>query len=139
MAQTIREVMTGNPRTIDANAPVMDAARLMREADVGPVVVTDGGKVAGIVTDRDVTVRAVAEGRDPSSTPVREICSSDLATVSPDDAVGDAVRLMRERDVRRLPVVDGGKPVGIVAIGDLAVDRDPGSVLGDISAASPNR
>ncbi len=136
MAQKIREVMTRDPRTIDASSPVVDAARVMREADVGPVIVTEGDKICGIVTDRDVAVRAVAQGRDPKSTPVREICSSDLITLSPDDSVGEAVRLMRERNVRRLAVLEGNKPVGIVAIGDLAVERDPSSVLGNILRAA---
>jgi CBS domain-containing protein len=111
----------------------------MREADVGPVIVTEGDKIAGIVTDRDVAVRAVAMDRDPKSTPVKEIISSDVVALSPDDSVGEAVQAMRQRDVRRVPVVENGKPVGIVALGDLAVDRDPGSVLGDISTGSPNR
>ena len=139
MAQKIRDVMTRDPRTIQANSTVAEAAKVMREADVGPVIVTEGDKIAGIVTDRDVAVRAVAMDRDPKSTPVKEIISSDVVALSPDDSVGEAVQAMRQRDVRRVPVVENGKPVGIVALGDLAVDRDPGSVLGDISTASPNR
>jgi CBS domain-containing protein len=139
MAQKIRDVMTRDPRTVEASSSVADAAKVMREADVGPVIVTEGDKIAGIVTDRDVAVRAVAMDRDPKSTPVKEIISSDVVTLSPDDSVGEAVQAMRQRDVRRVPVVEGGKPVGIVALGDLAVDRDPGSVLGDISTGSPNR
>jgi CBS domain-containing protein len=139
MAQKIRDVMTRDPRTIQASSSVADAAKVMREADVGPVIVTEGDKIAGIVTDRDVAVRAVAMDRDPKSTPVKEIISSDVVALSPDDSVGEAVQTMRQRDVRRVPVVENGKPVGIVALGDLAVDRDPGSVLGDISTASPNR
>jgi CBS domain-containing protein len=139
MTQKIRDVMTRDPRTVEANTSVADAAKVMREADVGPVIVTEGDKIAGIVTDRDVAVRAVAMDRDPKSTPVKEIISSDVVALSPDDSVGEAVQAMRQRDVRRVPVVENGKPVGIVALGDLAVDRDPGSVLGDISTGSPNR
>ncbi len=139
MAQTIREVMTRDPRTIDASASVAEAAKTMREADVGPVIVTSGSKVAGIVTDRDVAIRAVAMDRDPKTTPVSEICSSEVVTLSPDDKIGEALQVMRQHEVRRVPVVEGDKPVGIVALGDLAVERDPGSVLGDISAARPNR
>jgi CBS domain-containing protein len=139
MAQTIREVMTRNPRTVDASSPVAEAAKLMREGDIGSVIVTDGNKVTGIVTDRDVAIRAVAMDRDPKSTPVREVCSPEAVTLSPDDSVGDALQVMRQRDVRRVPVVEGNQPVGIVTLGDLAVDRDPSSVLGDISAAPPNR
>jgi CBS domain-containing protein len=76
------------------------------------------------VTDRDITVRAVAKGRDPASTPVREVYSAELTTLPPEETVDDAVRLMREKAVRRLPVVEGGRPVGIVSLGDLAVDRE---------------
>jgi CBS domain-containing protein len=138
-AQTIREVMTRNPRTVDVSASIADAALLMREADVGSVVVTDQSQICGIVTDRDIAVRAVAMGLDPKSTPVNKICSTDPVTLAPDDNVGEVLRLMRSREVRRVPVIENGRPVGIVALGDLAVDRDPGSVLGDISAAPPNR
>jgi CBS domain-containing protein len=138
MAQSVREVMTSAPKTVDAAAPVVDVARIMADADVGAVVVVDGGQVAGIVTDRDVTVRAVAKGRDPASTPVREVCSAELTTLALEGTVDDAVRLMREKAVRRLPVVEGGRPVGIVSLGDLAVEREPQSALGDISAAPPN-
>ena len=139
MAQSVSQVMTRNPRTVRADAPVIEAARIMREADVGPVIVVEDDHVAGVVTDRDIAIRAVADGRDPSSTKVSDICSPDLTTVSPDDTIDSAVQLMREKHIRRLPVVEGGKPVGIVSIGDLAVEREPGSVLGDISAAEPNK
>ena len=138
MAQSIREVMTPNPVSLPRTATVADAARAMRESDVGPVLVTDENEmVCGIVTDRDITIRVVAEGRDPSSTPVEEICSDNPTTLTPDDSVSDAVRLMREQAIRRLPIVEGGKPVGIVSIGDLAIERDPDSALADISAAEP--
>jgi CBS domain-containing protein len=101
-------------------------------------VVEEEGRAAGILTDRDIVVRAIAEGRDPGSTTVGEVCSSDLTTLTPDQSIDDAVRLMREHDVRRLPVVQDGRPVGIVSLGDLAVELDPDSALADISAAPPN-
>jgi CBS domain-containing protein len=102
-------------------------------------VVQDGDSTVGILTDRDITLRAIADGRDPSRTRVGEICTSDPTTLNPEDGVGDAIELMREKDVRRLPVVDGGgAPVGILSIGDLAIERDRESVLADISAAAPN-
>jgi CBS domain-containing protein len=110
----------------------------MRDEDIGDVIVMDDGKVCGIVTDRDVVVRALAEDRDPKSTKVAEICSRDLTTIAPGDPIDKAVKLMRERSIRRLPVVQGDRPVGIVSIGDLAQDRDPESALADISAAPPN-
>lgn len=138
MGRSVNEVMTHDPRTVNAGDTLVEAARVMREADVGPVLVVDDGGVAGILTDRDIVVRAVADGRDPSSTPVREACSADLVTLTPDQDVDEAARLMREHDVRRLPVVQDGRPVGILAIGDLAVERDSDSALADISAASPN-
>jgi CBS domain-containing protein len=139
MAQTIRDVMTPNPTTVPAKATVVEAARTMREADIGDVLVTEnGGKLRGILTDRDIVVRVLADGLDPASTPVEDISSEVLVTVSPLDPVDAAIRLMREKAIRRLPVVDGDRPVGIVSLGDLAVERDPKSVLGEISAAPPN-
>ncbi|MDQ4048922.1 MAG: CBS domain-containing protein [Actinomycetota bacterium] len=139
MGRSVNEVMTHDPQIVNAGDTLAEAARVMREADVGPVlVVDDGGAVAGILTDRDIVVRAVADGRDPRSTPVREACSADLVTLTPDGDLDDAARLMREHDVRRLPVVQDGRPVGILSLGDLAVERDSDSALADISAASPN-
>jgi CBS domain-containing protein len=138
MAQNIRDVMTSDPRCVKSSDTVVEAARAMREADIGDVVVVDNGSIRGLVTDRDIVVRAVAEGRDPSQTKVADVASEDVATVTPDQDVGEAIRLMREKHVRRLPVVEEGSPVGIVSLGDLAQERDPDSVLADISAAPPN-
>jgi len=103
------------------------------------VVVVDNGKVCGIVTDRDIVVRAVAQGHDPATTKLRDIGSHDLTTLAPTDTVEHAVQIMREKAIRRLPVVENGKPVGIVSLGDLALERDPDSALGNISAAPANR
>jgi CBS domain-containing protein len=138
MAQTVREVMTSPPITLEPSASLVDAARAMRERDVGAVVVAADDQIQGLVTDRDIVVRAVADARDPATTQIADVISSDLATLSPDDPVGAAVQRMRELAVRRLPVVEQGRPVGIVALGDLAVDRDPDSALADISASEPN-
>jgi CBS domain-containing protein len=138
MAQNIREVMTPNPRTVKSNDTVVDAARAMRENAIGTAVVLDNGSILGLVTDRDIVVRAVAEGRDPSQTEVAEVTSEDVATVTPDQDVKEAVKLMREKNIRRLPVVEDDKPVGIVSLGDLAQEQDPNSVLADISGAPPN-
>jgi len=139
MVQRIKEVMTPDPVTVEANAPIAEAAKAMREGDIGTVIVLDGGKVSGLVTDRDIVVRGIAEGADPRSTPVRKVCSSNPLTLSPSDDVDKAVKVMREKSVRRLPVVEGSRPVGIVSIGDLAIDKDPKSALADISAAPPNK
>ena len=138
MALTLRDVMTANPVTLPAEAPVLDAAKKMREADIGDVIVLDGDRICGLVTDRDIVVRVLAEDREPAGTKLSEICSRELATVSPDDDLTQAGDLMRERTVRRVPVVEDGRPVGIVSMGDLALERDPDSALGEISAAAPN-
>jgi CBS domain-containing protein len=138
MATSIRDVMTPNPTTMSQDRTAADAARAMRDASIGDVVVVEGDRLFGIVTDRDIVVRVLAEGRDPDRTPLAEICSRELSTVSPGDDIDTAIRLMRDRAVRRLPVVERGRPVGILSIGDLAVDRDRRSVLGHISAAPPN-
>lgn len=138
MAQRIEEIMTRDPRTVDVNASVQDAARIMRDDDIGDVVVTEGGQVTGIVTDRDIVVRGIAEGRDLSAQ-VGEVCSTGIETIAPDASVDDAVKTMREHDIRRLPVVKDGQPVGIVSLGDLAVEREPDSTLADISAATPDQ
>jgi CBS domain-containing protein len=139
MAKKIREVMTDHPVTVSPGTSVREVAALMREHDVGDVLVVDGDRLLGLITDRDLVVRAVGVGRDPASTPVGEICSPDLVTVGPDDDEGRAVQLMREHAIRRLPVVADGRPLGVVSIGDLAIDRDERSALADISAAPPNR
>ena len=139
MAEHIRDVMTTNPETLPESTTVREAAEAMRANDIGDVVVVDdNGQLSGILTDRDIVVRVVAEGRDPRATRIGDIASRDLTAVSPDDPVDRAVQLMRDKAIRRLPAVDKGKPVGIVSIGDLALDRDPGSALADISAAPPN-
>jgi CBS domain-containing protein len=139
MAQTVAEVMTRNPATVEANDTVETAARLMRDNDAGAVIVTDQQRVRGIITDRDISIRAVADGRGPD-TPVAEVSSEEeLVTVGPDTSLDQVVQLMREKAVRRVPVVENDQPVGIVSIGDLAVEREAGSALGDISAAPPNK
>jgi len=139
MAQLVRDVMTPNPVTLPATASLVEGALAMRDFDVGDVLVLDNGHICGIVTDRDIVVRGIAGGNYPATVKLAEICSRDLTTLSPTDRVEDAVNYMREKAIRRLPVVDGGKPVGIVSLGDLAVERDPHSALSDISAAPPNR
>jgi CBS domain-containing protein len=139
MAERIRDVMTPDPQTLPESTLVRVAAETMRANDIGDVIVSDDdGRITGILTDRDIVVRVVAEGRDPRATRIGDIASRELTAVEPDDPVDRAVDLMRERAIRRLPVVDHGKPVGIVSIGDLALERDPDSALADISAAPPN-
>jgi CBS domain-containing protein len=139
MARSIGDIMTRNPRTVDAGDSVLEAARQMRDGDFGSVVVLRDGRVDGMVTDRDIAVRAVAESRDPESTQVSEISSTGVATVEPSQPIDEAIQTMRKHDVRRLPVVEDGRPVGILSLGDLAVERDPESVLADISAGAPDQ
>jgi CBS domain-containing protein len=138
MAQKIREIMTESPVSMDVNSSVTDAARAMQQNGIGDVLVVQGGRIHGLVTDRDLVVRVLAEGREPSSTRVGDVCSPDPACLSPDDDVESAVRLVRERAVRRIPIVEGNRPVGVLSIGDLAIERDSRSALADISAAAPN-
>ncbi|AQS66067.1 CBS domain-containing protein [Streptomyces pactum] len=138
MTQYVRDIMTGDPVTVEPQTSVTAVARIMRDRDLGAVLVTDGDRLRGLVTDRDLVVRSVAEGGDPEQTTVAGACSDEVVTVRPDDELNHAVELMREHAVRRVPVVDDGRPVGIVSLGDLAMERDPESALGDISVARPN-
>ena len=138
MAQSIREIMTPDPRTVEPSATLRDAAREMSQGDVGAVLVTENGRLVGILTDRDIVVRAVAEGQDPASTTVGDVASRDVATLTVDQSVDDAIRIVREHNVRRIPVVQDDRPAGIVSIGDLAIERDAGSALADISSEPAN-
>ena len=135
---TVQDVMTTEPVAMQSSDSVLDAARRMKERDIGDVIVLDGDSVCGLVTDRDIVVRVLAEEREPHGTQLGEVCSRDLVTVAPGDDLTAAGDLMRERAVRRIPVVENGKVVGIVSIGDLAIERDPESALANISAAPPS-
>jgi CBS domain-containing protein len=137
MGQPIREIMTRSPACLDVGTTVAAAAQTMKEKGIGDVVVTEDDQVYGLVTDRDLVVRVLADGHDPN-TALRDVCSHDLVFLAPDDDVDRAVELVRSQAVRRIPVVDHGTPVGIVSIGDLAMERDPHSALADISAARAN-
>jgi CBS domain-containing protein len=139
MAQRVEEIMTTNPRTVNVDDTVLQAAQVMRDNDIGDVIVVEDGQVTGIVTDRDIAVRAAAEGRDLGSTTVGEIATTGVQAIEPDASVDDALRTMREHDIRLLPVAKNGRPVGIVSLGDLAVEREPDSTLADISAAAPDQ
>ena len=138
MAQTVRDVMTTDLVTCPSSAPLREAAGYMRDRDIGDVLVVDDGAICGIVIDRDIVVRCVAEGGDVQTAKVGDVCTSNLTTVPVDASIEEAARVMRDNALRRLPVVDRGAPVGIVTLGDLAVEADPSSALGGISAARPN-
>jgi CBS domain-containing protein len=138
--QMVRDVMTPRVVTLPTGTSLADAARTMREEDIGDIVVADDAGLAGLVTDRDIVVRAVAERLDPAGTTIGEILTQDLVTVRPDDSVQSAALLMRDHAVRRVVVCDEQERlVGILSIGDLAEEIDPESVLGGISRAEPNR
>ncbi|WP_052554925.1 CBS domain-containing protein [Enhygromyxa salina] len=133
---TVAAVMTRDPLTLPSSASLTQAAGAMRDNDIGSILVVDGdAKLAGIVTDRDIIVRAIADGQDPNKVPVSRIVSKPKTTLSPNDSLDRAVELMGSNSIRRIPVVDDGRVVGIVSLGDLAAIRDPKSVLGQISTA----
>jgi len=139
MGQQVKEVMTTRPVTLDRDASLVEAARVMRDRGIGDVIVVEGDDAEGIVTDRDIVIRGVAEGADPNTTRLGQVVSGDLTSVAPDDPVERAIELMREKAVRRLPVLEGGKPVGIISLGDLAIQQDADSVLADISDEPDDR
>jgi CBS domain-containing protein len=132
----LRDVMTPNPRTLDSTATVQDAARVMRDADTGVVPIVENGKPVGLITDRDIVVRAVADGAEPTR-PVRELATDTLVTAEPDMSTGEAAALMGQHQVRRLLVCEGDRLVGVASIGDIAVkegkDRRIGDTLQEIS------
>ena len=137
MKKTIRDVMTNDPRTIDADKPVVHAARMMRDEDVGLAPIVEGQKLIGTLTDRDIAIRVVAEGKDPQTTIVREVAPSQFVTIDPDEDLDEALRLMAKNQVRRLPVLDqDGRLAGIVAQADVArhaSDQQTGEVVEQIS------
>jgi CBS domain-containing protein len=138
MTRKVRDIMSSAPVCMPPGESVAAAARAMKEHGIGTVLVLIDGRLSGLVTDRDITVRVLAENRDPLTTRIGDICSSELVVLGPDDDVEQATRLVRERAVRRIPVLADGRPVGVVSIGDLALDKDATSALSGVSSASPN-
>ena len=125
MPQDIRDVMTSNPRTIDADKSVAYAAKMMRDEDVGLAPIVEGDKLIGMLTDRDIAIRVVAEGRDPGQVKVREVASKKVVTIDPQQDLDEALRIMAKHQVRRLAVVEeDGKLVGVVAQADVAREGD---------------
>ncbi|MFI7279330.1 CBS domain-containing protein [Micromonospora chersina] len=135
----VSDVMTKQVVYLPAETPLDEAARVMKESDIGDVVVTDGATLAGVLTDRDIVVRAVAERADPTSTTIGSIITREVVMIEQHCTAGEAAALMRERNIRRVLVCDNErKLVGIVSLGDLAMQLDPNSALSDISEAAPN-
>jgi CBS domain-containing protein len=136
MGTSIKDVMSSDVRTCEPDATVVDVAKVMASEDVGPIPIVEGGRLVGLVTDRDLVVRVLAEGKDPQVTKVGEIASRELVTVSPDDDLDQALTLLAEHQVRRLPVVEDDRVVGIVAQADIArlgKDAKTGEVVEEIS------
>jgi CBS domain-containing protein len=134
----MRDIMSPAPVCMAPGDSVSAAAQAMKRHGVGTVLMLTDGRLSGLVTDRDITIRVLAENRDPQTTQIGEICSREPAVLSPDDDVAQAARLVRERAVRRIPVIQDGTPVGVVSIGDLALEKDATSVLSGISPAAPD-
>jgi CBS domain-containing protein len=143
--QTIQEIMTRNVEVVRPDAPIREAAEKMRSLDVGSLPVCDGQRLVGMITDRDITIRAIADGRDPSQTPVTEAMTPEIVYCYDDQDVKEVAELMEERQIRRLPIISRDKRlVGIVSLGDLAVDtgkkKMAGQTLTEISKpARPDR
>jgi CBS domain-containing protein/uncharacterized membrane protein YuzA (DUF378 family) len=132
----VRDAMTTKPETVAPDTPVTEAARLLQHKDVGSVPVVDQGRLVGILTDRDLALRVVAEARDPAKVTAGEVASQELVTVKPTQSLAEALRLMARRQVRRLPVVDQGRLVGVLAQADIAQhvpDSETGEVVEQIS------
>ncbi|MDC0766435.1 CBS domain-containing protein [Streptomyces sp. HD] len=138
MADFVRDVMTPGAVAVRPGASLVEAAQLMRAQDIGDVLVADGERVVGVLTDRDITVRAVADGADPLTVSAESVCTPDPVVIGPGERTSLAISLMREHAVRRLPVVENGLPVGVVSLGDLAETQDPDSALAEISRAAPD-
>src|SRR5689334_4893660 len=123
----VRDIMSAPPVCMAPGVSVSAAARAMKRHGAGTVLVLAGGRPSGLLTDRDITVRVLAGHRDPEATQLGDICGGDLVMIGPDDDVAEAVRLVRERAVRRIPVLEDGTPVGVVSAADLALEADPAS------------
>jgi signal-transduction protein with cAMP-binding, CBS, and nucleotidyltransferase domain len=134
MSAKVRDVMTPGAIGVDYNQTIAEAAQTMRDWGVGAVLVVNGKSAYGMITDRDLVVRAVAESRGPDEA-VGPLCSGDLIGVDADAEAGEAARLMRENAVRRLPVISDGQVTGMVSLGDLAIHEDPASTLATITKA----
>jgi CBS domain-containing protein len=139
MAKNVREAMTENPRAMSTSDPVVDAARLMREDHVGSLPVVDEGRLVGMITDRDIAMRVVAEGAEVETTQVGSVYTPEPVTVAPDANLDEALRLMARHQIRRLPVVEGSVLVGIVSQADIAreeKEKTTGELVGAISEPS---
>jgi CBS domain-containing protein len=139
MAQKVRDIMSSHPMSLPSDASLIEAAKTMRDNDIGDVLIMEpDGRLIGIVTDRDMVVRGIANEKEVRSTTIADVCSPDLVAVDADDDADRAVQVMRQRAIRRVPVMDDGQVVGVVSIGDMAIEKDPQSALAQISASREN-
>jgi CBS domain-containing protein len=137
--ESVRDLMTRDLVCCSPFDSVIDAAQLMRDNGIGDVLVVEDEQLVGIVTDRDIVIRGIASGEDVASLVLSDVCSDDPVAVDVDTDVDEAITMMREQAIRRLPVTDNGRPIGIVSLGDVAIDRDRKSALADISAQRPDQ
>jgi CBS domain-containing protein len=138
----VRELMTKQPTTVEPDAKLGEVATLMKQEDCGSIPVVEGGRLVGIVTDRDIVVRGVASGKDPKNQRVSEVMSADPVSIGPDEDVTAAEKVMGDRQIRRLPVVEGGKLVGIIVTAQIARagnDESVGETLKEISEPTSGR
>jgi CBS domain-containing protein len=136
MGKSIRDVMSSNPCAIDGDKPVAYAAKMMKQEDVGLAPIVEGDHLVGTLTDRDIVLRVVAEGKDPQTVTAREVASTDVVTIDPQQDLDEALRLMASNQVRRLPVVEEGRLVGVLAQADVAreaKENQTGQLVEDIS------
>jgi CBS domain-containing protein len=136
----IRDIMTDKVACVNPQTTVIEVAQLMQKHDVGAIPVCEGQKVTGVVTDRDIVVRNIAHGKDPHSTPVRDVMSTNVQSISPETSLNQAAGIMADHQIRRLPVVENDRLVGMVSLGDLATrakyDVELAQTLGEISTPS---
>ncbi len=136
----VRDIMTSDVAYVNPDTTIAQAAQLMQKHNIGSVPVCQGDSVVGIVTDRDIVVRNVAHGQDADDTPVRDVMTTAVQTVSPDDDLHQVAKIMAQKQIRRVPVTDGDKLVGMVSLGDLATeakhDVELARTLGEISEPS---
>src|SRR5215831_8910405 len=137
MGTKVRDAMSHRPRCVSPDTPLSEAAAVMESEDVGALPVLDGEHLAGMVTDRDIVTRAVALGKDPRGMPVREVATKEVVAIGQDEDLSDALKLMAQHRVRRLPVVDDeDRLVGVLAQADVALtskEKSVGEVVGAIS------
>jgi CBS domain-containing protein len=135
----VRDVMNTGVVSVQLHDMLADAARAMRENNIGDVVVQNSDQLFGIITDRDIVVRGIAEGFRAGITEVKDIASKHVVSIAPDDYVGDAMQIMKDKAIRRLPVVENGEVIGVISLGDAVLQEEPETAAADISAAPPNR